>query len=107
MKKNASYSIKARITLTGAILLGLLSLTGTYAQNPSSGTVGPSPGGPSAAWDGTATAPGGGVNTEASCVNGVNCEIFTLTVTSPLGNWVGQRVRVRTATLRARPAARS
>jgi len=100
MKKNSS-SVTAHITsgtlffLTGAIVLCLIPLTGIHAQNPNSGTVGPSPGGPSAAWDGTATAPGGGVNTEASCVNGVNCEIFTLTVTSPLGNWVGQRVRVQ------------
>jgi hypothetical protein len=65
------------------------------AQNPSSGTVSPSPGGLSAAWDQTVITPGGGVNTEAACVDGVNCEVFTLTVASPASSWAGQKVRVQ------------
>jgi hypothetical protein len=98
MKKNSS-SITARITLgtlfflTGAMVLCLVPPTGMHAQNPSSGTVGPSPGGPSAAWDQTIITPGGGVNTEAACVDGTNCEVFNLTVAS--GTWTGQRVRVQ------------
>jgi hypothetical protein len=65
------------------------------AQSPPSGTVGPSPGGPSATWQGTATAPGGGVNTEASCIDTVNCEVFTLTVNGTVASWAGQKVRVQ------------
>src|SRR5882672_6279957 len=65
------------------------------AQNPSSGTVGPSPGGPSAAWDQTIITPGGGVNTEAVCVDGTNCEVFTLTVNGSAASWAGQKVRVQ------------
>jgi hypothetical protein len=65
------------------------------AQNPSSGMVGPNPGGPSAAWDQTIITPGGGVNTEAACVDGVNCEVFTLSVASPASSWAGQKVRVQ------------
>jgi hypothetical protein len=69
------------------------------AQNPSSGTVGPSPGGPSAAWDQMIITPGGGVNTEAACVDpptpGANCEVFTLTVNGTPAAWAGQKVRVQ------------
>ena len=64
------------------------------AQNPSSGMVGPSPG-PSANWQGVATAPGGGVNTEGACVEDVNCETFALTVTGTQASWAGQKVQVR------------
>src|SRR5207253_1685231 len=52
-------------------------------------------GGPSAAWDHTIITPGGGINTEAACVDGVNCEVFTLTVTGTVANWAGQKVRVQ------------
>ena len=89
MKKKTSVSISARATLSmllllvGIALLCSIPFVGTHAQNPVSGTVGPSPGGPSATWQGVATAPGGGVNTEAACIEDVNCETFTLTVTGP------------------------
>jgi hypothetical protein len=65
------------------------------AQNPSSGTVSPNPGGISAAWDQTVITPGGGVNTEAACVDGVNCEVFTLNVAGTPADWAGQKVRVQ------------
>jgi hypothetical protein len=88
-----------RTTLAVAFALAVVACAIPFfrarAQNPSSGTVGPSPGGPSATWLGTATAPGGGVNTEATCVDTVNCEVFTLTVNSPASSWAGQKVRVQ------------
>jgi len=98
MKKTSSSSV-ARITLgtlfflTGIALLCAIPILATHAQNPTSGMVGPSPGGPSAGWDQTITTPGGGVNTESLCVDGTNCEVFNLTVAS--GNWTGQKVMVR------------
>src|SRR5712691_3126806 len=100
MKKNSS-SATARVTIgtlfliSSITLLCLTPLIGTRAQNPSSGTVGPAPGGPSATWQGTATAPGGGGNTEAACVDGVNCEVFTLHVSGTVAAWAGQKVQVR------------
>src|SRR5437870_9599798 len=100
MKKNSS-SITARVTagtlflLSSIILLCAIPFIGTRAQNPSSGTVGPSPGGPTATWQGVATAPGGGVNTEAACVEDVNCETFTLNVTGTVAAWAMQKVQVR------------
>src|SRR5438105_491750 len=96
MKKNSS-SITARITISTLFLLcgiGLfcaIPLLSTHAQNPSSGTV--SPTGTSTAWDQTVITPGGGVNTEMACVDGVNCEVFNLTVAA--GDWTGKKVEVR------------
>ena len=77
------------------IVVCVMPLFRARAQNPSLGTVGPSPGGTSAAWDQTVITPGGGINTEAACVDGVNCEVFTLTVTGTPSNWTGQKVRVQ------------
>ncbi len=100
MKKSSS-SATARVTIGTLFLISSISLfcltplIGTRAQNPSSGTVGPAPGGPSATWQGTATAHGGGVNTEAACVDGVNCEVYTLTVAGTQAGWVGQKVQVQ------------
>ena len=97
MKKSSSFSITARATLSTLLLLAgiaflcAIPFIGTHAQNPSGGTV--SPTGASAAWDQTIITPGGGVNTEAACVDGVNCEVFTLNVAS--GNWTGKKVQVQ------------
>src|SRR6266576_4603606 len=98
MKKKSSL-LTARVTLgtlfflSSLALLCAIPLLTTHAQNPSSGTVGPSPGGPSAGWDQTIITPGGNANTEATCVDGTTCEVFNLTVAS--GNWTGQKVMVR------------
>src|SRR5438552_2453069 len=100
MKRNSS-SATARVTTGTLFLIGgialfcVLPIIGTFAQNPSSGSVGPAPGGPTATWQQTATSPGGNVNTEAGCVNGVNCEVFTLTVAGTTTNWAGQKVQVQ------------
>jgi len=99
--KTGSSSLTARAALSTLLLLSSIAIfcaipfVGTQAQNPSSGTVGPSPGGPSAAWDQTIITPGGGVNTEAACADGVNCEVYTLTVSGTQSAWVGQKVQVQ------------
>src|SRR5437660_3005048 len=99
--KKTSPSISAQVSLRTLLLLagvGLLcAIPGidTRAQNPTSGSVGPSPGGATANWDQTTTTPGGGVNTEMACVDGVNCEVFNLTVTGVPADWTGQRVQVQ------------
>src|SRR5438477_9623579 len=100
MKKH-SPSVTAQATLgtllliIGVALLCSVPFIDTRAQTPSSGTVGPSPGGPSAGWDQTIITPGGGVNTEAACVDGTNCEVFGLTVSGSVSSWTGQKVQVR------------
>ena len=124
MKKTSSASITARVTLgavlllSGIALLSAIPLSGVNAvgagtrqpahtaktqnlpstgPNPSSGSVGPAPGGASASWqEGTpASAVGPNVNMESSCVENVTCETFTLTVLGTPSNWAGQRVQVQ------------
>src|SRR2546430_7462772 len=71
---------------TTIVLIAFAAATVSRAQNPSSGSVGPT--GPAATWQQTAPPnPGGGVNTEAACQDGVNCEVFTLTVTGAKTDW--------------------
>jgi hypothetical protein len=98
-KTPSDRRFKTRWILAVAFVLAaaacVIPLFRARAQSPPAGTVGPSPGGPSATWQGTATAPGGGVNTEASCIDTVNCEVFTLTVNGTVANWAGQKVRVQ------------
>src|SRR6266705_2493420 len=96
MKLNSS-SIAARATL-GALLLiaglvlGVLALTttGVRSASPSSGTLGPS--GPNLAWSGTAA--GGGSLDESTCVEGVNCDTYTLTLSGTPTDWTGLKARI-------------
>ena len=83
------------VVLTVTALVCVIPVFRARAQNPSSGSVSPNPGGTSAAWDQTVITPGGGVNTEAACVDGVNCEVFTLNVLGTPADWAGQKVRVQ------------
>ncbi len=96
MRKNSAQSgfFHPRILLSAALcsvglLLGMIS----FAANPPAGniTVNSSP----ITWVGTAT-PGTppAANGESSCVEGVNCDTFTLTV-DPLANWSGKKIEVR------------
>ena len=83
---------KSRQTPNGGKVMALPS-TG---PSPSSGTVGPAPGGPSVTWQqGAPTNPGANVNMESSCVENVTCETFTLTVSGTQADWAGQRVQVQ------------
>ena len=126
MKINSSFSTKARtvlgvllavtsVTLLAAAPLakpttanGAAKKSETRVQvlpaaglpstgpNPSSGNVGPAPGGPTVTWQqGAPTNPGGNSNTESTCIENVTCETFTLTVNGTQANWAGQRVQVQ------------
>src|SRR5207244_12839872 len=64
---------------------------GAPAANPSAGTVGAT--GPGVAWDGTAV--GGSSAGESTCVEGVNCDTYTLTVAGTTADWTGKVVDVR------------
>src|ERR1700726_1488056 len=107
MKTN-STSNSGRATL-GALLfmlgIGLLCsipFTRTQAQlpvcdgNAGSGSVGPAPGGPSAGWAEKCpiTPNGPNVNMESSCVEGLTCEHYLLTVSGTTAAWSGQKVHV-------------
>src|ERR1700757_5138233 len=97
MKTIASASITARATIgalffvTGIFLIvfGLFT-SRLHSAQPSSGTL--NPGGSAVNWVGTAV--GGGSLDESTCVEGVNCDTFTLTLSDTPANWTGLKARI-------------
>src|SRR5689334_21435773 len=85
---------KQRWTISGLLLLMSLlcgvSVWRLGAANPTSGTI--SPTSPSISWTGTAA--GGTYNGESTCVEAVNCDTFTLTVTGTPADWSGKRIQI-------------
>ncbi|HEX8651658.1 MAG TPA: hypothetical protein VF708_12530 [Pyrinomonadaceae bacterium] len=86
-----------RWILISVIILALVAcaipLYRAGAATPSSGTLAPTDTA-HVMWDGfpaTATAPNG----EASCVEGENCDTFTLTLTGQPADWAGKKVLVK------------
>src|SRR6266852_6526454 len=88
-----SHRSRPHMLAAAIVSLCFIAISNTRAQDPDHGSLGPN--GPDVTWQGTATAPGGGVNTEAACVDGVNCEVYTLTVAGTQAGWVGQKVQVQ------------
>src|SRR5881296_2031746 len=97
MKKISSTSMTARATIgalffvTGIFLVvfGLFPAR-LHSAMPASGTL--NPGGPAVNWVGTAA--GGGSLDESTCVEGVNCDTFTLTLSGTPSNWAGLKARI-------------
>ena len=75
--------------------LVLLPVTRTQAAGPTGGSVGPVVG-TSATWNGTATG-GASPEGETTCVEGVNCDTYTLTVSGAPGDWQGKKINVKIA----------
>ncbi len=76
----------------GFVLLLFAFSTGqVHSAAPPNGSIGPV-GGP-LAWDGTATGTGAGGG-ESSCVEDVNCDTFTVTVTGTQADWVTADKRI-------------
>ncbi len=76
-------------------ILALCAMPGGTARaaSPSTGTV--SPTGAALAWSGTAS--GTGSANEATCVEGVNCDTFTLTLAGAPADYAGKVVAVKIA----------
>src|SRR5437762_12784980 len=97
MKKISYSSMTARATIgalffvTGIFLIvfGLFTAR-LHSATPSSGTL--NPGGPQVNWVGTAA--GGGSLDESTCVDGVNCDTFVVTLSGTPTNWTGLKARV-------------
>src|SRR5437868_722769 len=97
MKKISSPSMTARATIgalffVAGIFLFVFGLFTARLQSamPSSGTL--NPGGPAVNWVGTAV--GGGSLDESTCVEGVNCDTFVLTLSGTPTNWTGLKARI-------------
>ena len=96
--KKAAISRTARVSAAtlffiSAVVVILLALSGgrLLSANPASGSIGTA--GPTLAWDGTAPGTGAG-NGESSCVEGVNCDTYTLTVTGTQADWTAAEKRI-------------
>src|SRR5207302_4188062 len=97
MKKISSPSMTARATIgalffvTGIFLVvfGLFPAR-LHSAMPGSGTL--NPGGPQVNWVGTAV--GGGSLDESTCVEGVNCDTFLVTLSGTPTNWSGLKARI-------------
>jgi hypothetical protein len=95
--KKISSSITARATI-GALffvigvflVVFVLFTSGLRSATPSSGTLGAT--GPTVNWAGTAT--GGSSLDESTCVEGVNCDTFILTLSGTPTNWTGLKARI-------------
>src|SRR5205807_7486284 len=106
MKKN-SFPVKARVTIGTLFLIigvGLLAISTIYGGNrtarkrgkinpdsaPTSGTLNPT--GPTVNWIGTGVA--GGSTDESTCIEGVNCDTFMLTLSGQPGDWTGKKAHI-------------
>src|SRR5207245_7532525 len=97
MKKISSPSMTARATIgalffvTGIFLIvfGLFTAR-LHSAMPSSGTL--NPGGATVNWVGTAA--GGSSLDESTCVEGVNCDTFILTLSGTPADWTGLKARL-------------
>src|SRR5216110_1796561 len=96
MKTNRA-SLTARVTI-GALFLIIgvalvvlaLSATGLRSATPTAGTLNPT--GPTVTWVGTAV--GGGSLDESTCVEGVNCDTYILTLSGSPTDWTGLKARI-------------
>lgn len=78
-----------------ALILVLGSVLIVIAAAPSTGTISPS--GPVSPFDGTwtGTAVGGAASGEGTCVEGVNCDTFTLTVSGAPADYAGKVIAIK------------
>src|SRR2546421_11029971 len=76
--------------LVGMSLTCGLSILRMRAANPTSGMISLASG--PISWTGTAA--GGTTNGEGTCIEGVNCDTFTLTVSGTPAQWAGKRIEV-------------
>ena len=66
-----------------------------FAATPPNGSIAPTTSG-NVAWTGfPATLPTGGVTTEAACIDGTNCDVFTLHVDGTQADWSGKSITIK------------
>ena len=69
----------------------------SFAANPTSGSLSPTTTAP-VTWAGTAKGgqsdPSGTLSGEETCVDGQNCDVFTVTLTGNPADWAGKKARI-------------
>ena len=80
------------MSFLSAVILAVFafSTSNLKSANPGSGTLGPA--GPTLNWVGTAA--GGGSVDESTCVEGVNCDTYILTLSGAPTDWTGFKARI-------------
>jgi len=80
------------LVFVASVMLGLSPLP---AATPASGTLQATPG-TKLDWDGfPATGPAGGAGGEATCVDGTNCDVFTIHVGGAQSDWAGKSIVIK------------
>ncbi|HEY7783308.1 MAG TPA: post-COAP-1 domain-containing protein [Pyrinomonadaceae bacterium] len=82
--------ISAFVIAVSLVLTTFISPPGTEAANPAAATIGPT--GPNVTWQGPIN--GGACANETSCVEGVNCDTFKLTLSGTEEEWAGKVVNI-------------
>ena len=86
------FPFKRPLILAITFALGIMPLP---AATPPDGTIDPTPGA-MVEWDGfAATLPGGGPAGEATCIDGTNCDVFTLHVDGAMADWAGKSIVIK------------
>lgn len=80
------------ILIAVAFTATLIPVYSTHAADPTSGTLNPTTGA-TVSWTGTAS--GGASNDESTCVDGVNCDTYTLNVSGTPANWSGKDISIK------------
>jgi len=97
MKTTSKRSFETRwpLSILWVLTITFLSVSIARAANPANATLAPAAGA-AITWAGTAvgpTQPGGAAGVDL-CVEGVNCETFTLTLSGATSDWAGKQVHV-------------
>src|SRR6266446_2249655 len=88
---SSSRSLRYLIGLIFALSVLIAPLPSSQAANPTAGTIGPA--GTTQAWDGNAV--GGSSAGEDTCLDGVNCDLYTLNVSGAPADWTSKIVAIR------------
>ncbi|HYP19350.1 MAG TPA: S-layer homology domain-containing protein [Chloroflexia bacterium] len=86
----ARWLLLPGLMLVALVVAGIVAARPGLAADPTVGTIGPA--GPTLTWNGTGTGPAS--ESEDTCVDGVNCDTFTLHISGNPSDWVGKQVRV-------------
>lgn len=98
LRKNSRQISAATLIASAIIILMFVFVDRSRSANPTNGTLNPA--GPNVLWDGTALG-GSSEEGELSCVEGVNCDTFLLTLSGTPANWAGKKARVTISTTAA------
>src|SRR5580765_8451416 len=88
---SSSRSLSYLIGLIFALSVLFAPPPSSQAANPMEGTIGPA--GPAQSWDGNAV--GGASAGEDTCLDGVNCDLYTLNVSGVPTDWTGKIVAIK------------